>query len=55
MACLADVHVPENAEYSDFVRVSSEIMKGRNTLQQRLLIRNMLMSLLPPHTPEVFR
>ena len=55
MACLADVTVPDEAEYSDFVKVSSEIMKGRNTLQQRLLIRNMLMSLLPPKSAEVFR
>lgn len=54
-AQMQNVTVPDNAEYTDFVRVSSEIMKGRNTLQQRLLIRNMLMSLLPPKSPEVFR
>lgn len=41
--------------YDDFVRISSEIMKGRNTAQQRSLVRDVLVSLLPPGTAEGFR
>lgn len=51
----ADVPVPKEAEYSDFVRISKEIMRGRSTSQQRQVVNNVLMSLLPPGAPAAFR
>jgi hypothetical protein len=47
--------VPAEPVYDDFVRISSEIMRGRNSSQQKLVVRNVLMSLLPPGAPEQFR
>jgi hypothetical protein len=41
--------------YEDFVRISREIMRGRNTAQQKELVITVLMSLLPPGAPEQFR
>jgi 5-carboxymethyl-2-hydroxymuconate isomerase len=49
------VYVPEEATYDDFVRVSKEIMKGRNTDQQREVVAKVLESLMPEHVPGVFR
>lgn len=51
----AGVHVPEEATYDDFVRVSKEIMKGRSTEQQREIIAKVLHSLMPEQAPGVFR
>jgi 5-carboxymethyl-2-hydroxymuconate isomerase len=53
-AC-AGVYVPEEATYDDFVRVSKEIMKGRNTDQQREVVAKVLQSLMPEQAPGVFR
>lgn len=47
--------MPEEATYDDFVRVSKEIMKGRNTEQQREVIAKVLQSLMPEQAPGVFR
>lgn len=47
--------MPADPTYDDFVRVSAEIMKGRNTQQQQAVVRDVLMSLLPPGAPEQFR
>jgi 5-carboxymethyl-2-hydroxymuconate isomerase len=47
--------VPEEVTYDDFVRVSKEIMRGRNTAQQREVVAKVLQSLMPPQTPGVFR
>ncbi|KXZ52473.1 hypothetical protein GPECTOR_9g517 [Gonium pectorale] len=52
---LQGVEVPEHPTYDDFVRISSEIMKGRNSVQQREVVREVLMSLLPPEAPPAFR
>ncbi|GFR45906.1 hypothetical protein Agub_g7362 [Astrephomene gubernaculifera] len=52
---LSGVGVPDNATYDDFVRISSEIMKGRNSVQQRAVIREVLASLMPREAPPVFR
>lgn len=51
----AGVYVPEEATYDDFVRVSKEIMKGRNTEQQREVVAKVLQSLMPEQAPPVFR
>ncbi len=47
--------MPADPTYDDFVRISAEIMKGRNTQQQQAMVRDVLMSLLPPGAPEQFR
>ncbi|KAG2485709.1 hypothetical protein HYH03_015593 [Edaphochlamys debaryana] len=52
---LQGVYVPENSQYDDFVRISGEIMKGRNTEQQQQVVRKVLASLLPPEAPTAFR
>lgn len=52
---LAGVYVPEDVTYDDFVRVSKEIMKGRNTTQQREVVAKVLQSLMPEQAPGVFR
>jgi 5-carboxymethyl-2-hydroxymuconate isomerase len=49
------VHVPEDATYDDFVRVSKEIMRGRSTDEQRTVVRQVLQSLMPEQAPGVFR
>eukprot|EP00195_Chlamydomonas_chlamydogama_P006760 CAMPEP_0202905838 /NCGR_PEP_ID=MMETSP1392-20130828/36247_1 /ASSEMBLY_ACC=CAM_ASM_000868 /TAXON_ID=225041 /ORGANISM="Chlamydomonas chlamydogama, Strain SAG 11-48b" /LENGTH=270 /DNA_ID=CAMNT_0049594119 /DNA_START=48 /DNA_END=860 /DNA_ORIENTATION=- len=54
-AQLINVRVPVIPQYDDFVRISKEIMKGRSPEQQGVLVRNVLMSLLPPGAPEQFR
>ncbi|GIL90818.1 hypothetical protein Vretimale_16791 [Volvox reticuliferus] len=52
---LPGVTVPSKPTYDDFVRISSEIMKGRNSVEQRAVVREVLMSLLPPEAPPTFR
>ncbi|GLI66286.1 hypothetical protein VaNZ11_010047 [Volvox africanus] len=52
---LQGVTVPDKPTYDDFVRISSEIMKGRNSVQQRAVVRDVLMSLLPSEAPPTFR
>jgi hypothetical protein len=47
--------VPEEPTYDDFVRISNDIMKGRNSVQQREVVREVLLSLMPKGTPEGFR
>ncbi|KAG2451712.1 hypothetical protein HYH02_003492 [Chlamydomonas schloesseri] len=49
------VHVPEKPVYDDFVRISNEIMRGRNSVEQRLVVRDVLNSLMPKEAPPVFR
>jgi len=49
------VHVPDEATYDDFVRVSKEIMRGRSTEEQRAVVRQVLLSLMPEQAPGVFR
>eukprot|EP00798_Chlamydomonas_sp_ICE-L_P028392 gene28392-31528_t len=41
--------------YDDFVTVSKEIMKGRSPLEQQMLVRQVLFSLMPDNMPQVFR
>lgn len=52
---LPGVRVPLVARYEDFVRVSKELMKGRSPIEQRLLVRNVLFSLMPENLPQTFR
>jgi 5-carboxymethyl-2-hydroxymuconate isomerase len=47
--------VPQEATYDDFVRVSKEIMKGRNTEQQREVVAKVLQSLMPDQVAPTFR
>lgn len=47
--------MPNEATYEDFVRVSKEIMRGRNASQQRDVVAKVLQSLMPEQTPAVFR
>eukprot|EP00798_Chlamydomonas_sp_ICE-L_P014191 gene14191-20160_t len=49
------VRVPLIARYEDFVRVSKELMKGRSPIEQRLLVRNVLFSIMPTSLPATFR
>lgn len=49
------VHVPEQPVYDDFVRISNEIMRGRGSKEQRLVVRDVLNSLMPKEAPPVFR
>ncbi len=51
----AGVAVPPEATYDDFVRISKEIMRGRNPEQQREVVKNVLRSLLPEEAPPAFR
>jgi len=51
----AGVQAPADPTWDDFVVVSKEIMRGRNTDQQREVIRAILFSLMPEATPAVFR
>lgn len=47
--------MPEEVTYDDFVRVSKEIMRGRNTAEQREVVSKVLQSLMPEQAPGVFR
>ncbi|KFK38026.1 hypothetical protein AALP_AA3G060400 [Arabis alpina] len=42
-------------DYESFVEVSKRVMQGRNRLQQQEVVREVLMSMLPPGAPEQFR
>ncbi|KAL4565359.1 hypothetical protein LXL04_029451 [Taraxacum kok-saghyz] len=42
-------------DYESFVDVSRSVMVGRNRLQQQEVVREVLMSMLPPGAPEQFR
>lgn len=46
---------PFDSNYDNFVKLSHEIMRGRNTKQQRETVALVLSSLLPPNAPEAFR
>lgn len=52
---LQNVHVPKEPQYEDFVRISKEIMRGRTSEKQRIVVRDVLVSLLPPNAPDAFR
>ncbi|KAG0590005.1 hypothetical protein KC19_1G063300 [Ceratodon purpureus] len=41
--------------YEGFVDVSKKIMQGRTAVEQRAVVRNVLLSLLPPGAPAQFR
>eukprot|EP00878_Enallax_costatus_P007865 GHUV01008230.1.p1 GENE.GHUV01008230.1~~GHUV01008230.1.p1 ORF type:complete len:294 (+),score=80.49 GHUV01008230.1:154-1035(+) len=45
------IQVPRDTQYDDFVRVSKEILRGRSTAQQHALVRQVLLSLMPPGLP----
>jgi 5-carboxymethyl-2-hydroxymuconate isomerase len=51
----ADVFVPEEPTYDDFVRVSKEIMKGRTPDQQKEVVLDVLKALLPDQVTKQFR
>ncbi|XP_010544885.1 PREDICTED: beta-carotene isomerase D27, chloroplastic [Tarenaya hassleriana] len=42
-------------DYDSFVDVSRRVMKGRSRLQQQQVVREVLLSMLPPGAPEQFR
>ncbi|KMZ61821.1 hypothetical protein ZOSMA_4G01100 [Zostera marina] len=42
-------------DYESFVDVSRSVMKGRNRKQQQEIVREVLMSMLPPGAPAQFR
>lgn len=44
-----------DGNYDNFVNLSREIMRGRNTAQQRETVAAVLGSLLPPDAPATFR
>ncbi len=46
---------PYDGNYDNFVSLSREIMRGRNTVQQRETVAAVLGSLLPPEAPATFR
>ena len=46
---------PFDGTYDDFVELSREIMRGRNTKQQQEAVAGVLDSLLPPQSPERFK
>lgn len=46
---------PFDSSYDNFVGLSREIMRGRNTQQQQETVAKVLSSLLPPQAPEQFR
>ncbi|CAI5530716.1 unnamed protein product [Closterium sp. Naga37s-1] len=41
--------------YEAFVEVSRRVMQGRSAAEQRAIVANVLMSLLPPNAPATFR
>jgi hypothetical protein len=49
------VPVPDDATYDDFVRISKEIMRGRGSVQQREVVRQVLRTLMPEQAPPTFR
>lgn len=51
----ASGQVPSPITYDDLLRVSKDIMRGRSSSEQRLLIRDILFSLLPPGLPALLR
>lgn len=55
MRRIAGVYVPPVPTYEDFVRVSKEIMRGRNPAQQKAVVLDVLHSLLPPQAVAQFR
>jgi hypothetical protein len=54
-AQMEGVTVPENSDYNDLVRVSKELMKGRNPSQQRDLVLKALRTILPEFVSLMFR
>ena len=42
-------------DYESFVDVSKRVMKGRSRLQQQKVVREVLLSMLPPGAPEQVR
>ncbi|XP_048595673.1 beta-carotene isomerase D27, chloroplastic isoform X1 [Brassica napus] len=42
-------------DYESFVEVSKRVMQGRNRSQQQEVVREVLLSMLPPGAPEQFR
>ncbi|KAM7525945.1 hypothetical protein LguiA_015847 [Lonicera macranthoides] len=42
-------------DYESFVDVSKRVMKGRSRLQQQKVVREVLLSMLPPGAPDQFR
>uniref|UniRef100_A0A2P2KF40 Uncharacterized protein n=1 Tax=Rhizophora mucronata TaxID=61149 RepID=A0A2P2KF40_RHIMU len=42
-------------DYESFVDVSKRVMQGRNRIQQQQVVREVLLSMLPPGAPEQFR
>ncbi|XP_065858474.1 beta-carotene isomerase D27, chloroplastic [Euphorbia lathyris] len=42
-------------DYESFVDVSKRVTQGRNRLQQQQVVREVLLSMLPPGAPEQFR
>ncbi|WCJ26645.1 Beta-carotene isomerase D27 chloroplastic [Euphorbia peplus] len=42
-------------DYESFVGVSKRVTQGRNRLQQQQVVREVLLSMLPPGAPEQFR
>lgn len=47
--------LPFSGSWDDFVQLSREIMKGRNSRQQQETVAGVLAGLLPPQAPERFR
>lgn len=41
-----------DSDYESFVDVSRRVMQGRNRLQQQQVVREVLLSMLPPGAPE---
>lgn len=39
-------------DYDGFVEVSKRVMEGRNRIQQQEVVREVLLSMLPPGAPE---
>ncbi|XP_015574531.1 beta-carotene isomerase D27, chloroplastic [Ricinus communis] len=44
-----------DSDYETFVDVSRRVMQGRNRLQQQEVVREVLLSMLPPGAPEQFK
>lgn len=47
--------IPFNGSWDDFVALSREIMRGRNSREQQETVAGVLAGLLPPQAPERFR
>ncbi|KAL8053305.1 hypothetical protein ABFX02_05G061900 [Erythranthe guttata] len=50
-----DVGKKKNYDYEAFVEVSKRVMQGRTRLQQQQVVRQVLISMLPPGAPAQFR